>query len=172
MSQAPPSSPTPSPGQHDRTKLLEAYQNLVRSEQEKRQSASHPVVVRPPSRAPFWVTMSLLIVGLSSVLVLQPAWLFPQPVEETPALKEASLRVRMFVEIDRIEQFRSNNGRLPASLREAKADSTGLQYRPQQDAYSVVGRNGPLALTYTSTAMAPRDFLGQSYQLILMRNRP
>ena len=169
MSQAPPPPPAPPPGQHDRTKLLEAYQNLVRSEQEKRSSVAGPVL--PPSRAPFWITTVLLISGLSSLLVLQPQWLFPRPPAETPVLQVASLRVRMFVEIDRIEQFRSLNGRLPVSLREAKADSVGLQYRPTQTSYSLVGRNGPVALTYTSS-MAPRDFLGQSYELIAMRSRP
>ncbi len=167
MPQALPPSPTPS-GQHDRTKLLEAYQNLVRSEQEKRTSVAVPVP--PESRAPFWATTFLVIAGLSSLLVLQPQWLFPRPPAESPALQEASLRVRMFVEIDRIEQFRSLNNRLPANLREAKADSVGLHYRPTEASYTLVGRNGPLALTYSSS-MTPRDFLGQSYELISMRMR-
>ena len=167
MPQAPPPSPTPS-GQHDRTKLLEAYQNLVRSEQEKRNSVAVPVP--PESRAAYWITMFLLIGGLTSLLVLQPQWLFPRPPEETPALREASLRVRMFVEIDRIEQFRSLNARLPANLREAKADSVGLQYKPAQASYTLAGRNGPLTLTYSS-AMTPQLFLGQSYDLISMRMR-
>ncbi|MEO8634989.1 MAG: hypothetical protein ABI587_06910 [Gemmatimonadales bacterium] len=166
MPQAPTPSPAPAPGQHDRTKLLEAYQNLVRSEQEKRASVALPV--RPPSRAPFWITAVLVIGGLSSVLVLQPEWLFPRAPIETPALQEASLRVRMFVEIDRIEQFRSLNGRLPLNLVEAKADSMGLSYRPSGEAYSFVGRNGALSLTYNSS-MSPRDFLGQSYELVAMR---
>ena len=168
MPQVPP-PPTPQPsGQHDRTKLLEAYQNLVRAEQEKRTSIAVPIPTE--SRAPFWVSTLLLIAGLASVLVLQPEWLFPRPPVESPALKEASLRVRMFVEIDHIEQFKIANGRLPVTLREAKADSAGLLYRPSERSYDVVGRNGPLLLTYSSS-MTPQDFLGQSYHLIAMRNR-
>lgn len=165
MAQAPPPSPTPS-GQHDRTKLLEAYQNLVRAEQEKRNSVAVPAP--PESRAAYWITMLVLIAGLTSLLVLQPRWLFPRPPEESPALREASLRVRMFVEIDRIEQFRSLNGRLPLNLREAKADSIGLQYKPDQASYTLAGRNGPLTLTYSSS-MTPQLFLGKSYDLISMR---
>ena len=167
MAHVPPPSPTPS-GQHDRTKLLEAYQNLVRSEQEKRSSVA--VTALPPSRSPFWITMLLLISGLSSLLIVQPLWLFPQPPVESPVLKEASLRVRMFVDIDRIEQFRSLNGRLPATLAEAKSDSIGLDYQPAQESFSLVGHNGSLMLTYNSS-MTPRDFLGQSYTLITLRSR-
>ena len=167
MPQAPPPSPTPS-GQHDRTKLLEAYQNLVRSEQEKRNSIAVPVPPEPS--APYFIMMVLLIGGLASLLVLQPQWLFPRPPEETPALREASLRVRMFVEIDRIEQFRSLNGRLPGTLAEAKSDSIGLSYQPAQESFSLVGHNGSLMLTYNSS-MTPRDFLGQSYTLITLRSR-
>ena len=168
MPQVPP-PPTPQPsGQHDRTKLLEAYQNLVRAEEEKRTSVAVPIPTE--SRAPFWVSTLLLIAGLSSVLILQPEWLFPRPPVESPALREASLRVRMFVEIDRIERFRAENGRLPATLREARADSAGLLYRSSDASYNVVGRNGPLSLTYTSS-MTPQDFLGQSYHLIAMRVR-
>jgi hypothetical protein len=113
------------------------------------------------------------IVVLLGVLLLQPAWLFPPAPLETPALREASVRVRMYVEMDRVEQFRNAKGRLPATLMEAGGDTTGLVYSTADDGYTLVGRDNGFSLTYTSTAgIAPRDFLGDSYRLIAQRKRP
>ena len=122
----------------------------------------------PPSRAPFWITMLALTAMLGSLLVVQPAWLFPRAAMEPPDLKEASLRVRMFVEIDRIEQFRRSEGRLPASLQEAKGDTTRLQYIAGPSGYSLTGQNGGVSLTYASS-QAPSEFVGNSYDLIRRR---
>ncbi len=164
----PPPPPAQPPGSHDRRALLQAYQDVVRTEHDKR--TTQPVPVQPPSRAPFWASMGLLIAVLAGILVLQPGWLFPKAPEESIELRTASLRVRMFVEIDRIDQFRNENGRLPATLIEAGADTTGLRYSVGGDAYSLEGVNRGVTLTYTSSQSA-KDFLGNSYQLLAQRRR-
>ncbi len=170
MADAPPPSPAPAqpPGSHDRRALLQAYQDVVRTEHDKR--TTQPVPEVPPSKAPFWITMSLLIAVLGGILVIQPGWLFPKPPEESVELRTASLRVRMFVEIDRIEQFKTASGRLPATLGEAGADTTGLRYNVGGDAYSLEGTNKGVTLTYTSNQSA-KDFLGNSYDLLAQRRR-
>jgi len=165
----PPSPPAPS-GQPDRRALLEAYQNLVRSEHDKRLSEPglQPEV---PSGNGFWITMVLAIVALASLLVVQPGWLFTQPVPETPAVSDASLRVRMYVEIERINQFRSDSGHLPPTLAEAHVPEDGLTYQVQDGQYTLTGVNGSLGLAYTSDT-PPDSFLGDSYRLIRERGRP
>lgn len=138
-------------------------------EQKDKQHGPHGAPPGPPSRAPFWILMLSLVGGLGALLVLQPEWLFPKVAPEPPALQEASLRVRMYVEIDHIEAFRAAEGRLPASLIEARGDTTGLTYAPGEGGYSLTGRNGSISLTYASS-QAPREFLGDSYTLISRRS--
>jgi hypothetical protein len=173
MSQPPkrPSSsggpPTPPSAAHDRQALLKAYQDVVKDEHD-RGSHGLPVPDLPSSRAPFWIVTLTTVAVATALLVGQPAWLFPRAPKEPPVLEEASLRVRMYIEIERIEQFRATQGRLPSSLLEAKGDTTGLQYATGGEGYSLTGRNAGIALTYTSS-QAPREFVGNSYDLIRRR---
>jgi len=149
--------------------LLEAYQNLVRSEQDRRVSETHAAPESPGGRV-FWIITLTLIVVLASLLTIQPAWLFTKPVPESPALMDASLRVRMFVEIERIEQFRRDSLRLPATLAEAGIGTDGLTYEVEDGRYTLTGVNGDRALAYSSD-MPRETFLGDSYRLIRERGR-
>lgn len=168
MTQTPPPAPNPTPGSPDRRALVQAFQEVVRSEQEKR---FHPSVPEPTaSRRTARTVLLLAAAGLFVILVTQPRWLFPRPPEENPALSEASLRVRMFVEIDRVERFRADNGRLPRTLVEAGADTSGLTYTPAEGGYTLGGVNNGLSLTYRS-GTPPREFLGDSYRLITQRGK-
>jgi len=113
----------------------------------------------------------LTIAGLAALLVLQPGWLFVRPAPEPPQLQEASLRIRMYVEIDHINRYRIANGRLPSTLQEAGGDTTGLSYVPGEDSsYSLRGRNGMIELTYTAGSSA-ESFLGNSYELVRERGK-
>lgn len=165
----PPSAATPSSGGPDRQALLRAYQDLVKEEHDKR-SGGPEVPPPPPSRAPFWITMLALVGILASLLLVQPAWLFPKAPVEPPELKEASLRVRMYVEIDRIEQYRRAHGRLPDTLLESLGDTTGLRYASGEGGYSLTGESGAVSLTYSSS-QSPEEFLGRSYDLIRRRGK-
>ena len=165
----PPRPPTPS-GQPDRRALLAAYQNLVRSEEDKHHSEAHRQPAEPSGRG-FWITMSLAIIALSALLLLQPGWLFTKPAVETPEVTEASLRVRMFVEIERIERFQSDSGRLPASLGEAGVPEDGLTFQVSEGSYILTGISGTRTLSYSPETSA-MTFLGDSYRIIRERGRP
>ncbi|MFN8647441.1 MAG: hypothetical protein U0104_11800 [Gemmatimonadales bacterium] len=158
----------PSADPNDRQALLKAYQDVVQEQKDKHNGPPGPPPAAP-SKAPFWILMLSLAAGLGATLVLQPEWLFPKVAPEPPALQEASLRVRMYVEIDHIEAFKAQEGRLPATLLEARGDTTGLTYAPGEGGYSLTGRNGSISLTYASS-QAPREFLGDSYTLISHRS--
>ncbi len=166
-------TPTPPPapsGEPDRRALLEAYQSLVKSEQDRRVSGTELQPEQPSGRG-FWLVAMTLIVALAALLVTQPAWLFTKPVQESPALLDASLRVRMFVEIERIAQFHRDSTRLPATLAEAGVPGDGLTYELEEGGYTLTGMNGPRALVYHSDT-PPETFLGDSYRLIRERGRP
>lgn len=165
----PPPSPAPS-GQPDRRALLEAYQTLVKSEQDRRVSETHLQPDAPSGRG-FWIGALALIVVLAVLLVTQPGWLFTKPVQESPVLVDASLRVRMFVEIERIEQFRRDSTRLPASLAEAGIPDDGLTYEAGYGSYTLTGTNRGHTLVYSS-GTPPETFLGDSYRIIRDRGRP
>ncbi len=167
MAQSQPGTSNQPSGPPDRRALLEAFQDVVKSERDKRGGELRAV---PASRPVFLFVMGLLLVALTAVLVSQPRWLFPGPPEETPALREASLRVRMYVEIERIEQFRAANGRYPASLLEAGGDTTALTYNTGPTGYSLTGQNRGATATFAAGSN-PREFLGNSYQLIAQRRQ-
>ena len=170
----PPHSPRPastgSAGGPDRRALIQAYQDLVKSESERKLHEGHDSPA-PPRRQTFSLIMLAVSLVTLAVLVIQPAWLFTPPLEESREYQEAGLRVGMYREIQRIEEYRQANGRLPASLTEARADTTGLTYQVQGQDYSLTGRSGGIEISYSST-MPPAEFVGASYDLIRGRNEP
>lgn len=162
----PPTAPQPS-GSPDRRALLQAFQDVVRSETEKRDHAGEE---EPTPHPRYRLTMVAVAVALVGILVVQPSWLVTKPPEQTPQIQDASLRVRMFAEIMRIQRFKSDSGRLPRTLAEAGGDSTNLEYRPSGSAFTLHGHNGALTLTYDS-GTPPREFLGTGYTLITQRRK-
>jgi len=167
MAQSQPPTTNQPGGQPDRRALLQAFQDVVKSEREKKGGEGRPEKLTRPM---YLAVMSLLLFALTAVLFSQPAWLFPRPPEETPAVREASLRVRMYVEIERIEQFRSAKGVYPSSLLEAGGDTTGLSYTVGPTGYTLTGRNGAITATFAAGSN-PREFLADSYQAIARRRQ-
>jgi len=161
--------PTPTPrDQLSREALLAAKQALMHDQ--ARQRVEDAKVPPPESRRGVQLSMVAAALALSVMLVVRPAWVFPRPPAESPTLKEASLRVRMYIEADLIERYRRNEGRLPATLLESGGDTTGLKYVQDGQTYSLTGENGGIVLTYGSTTPAA-EFLGNSYELIRARNQ-
>lgn len=159
-----PRGSSSSSGLPDRRALLQAYQDVIRTSNEK----PAPPPPEPASRLPFWIGSIGLIVGLTVVTLWQPEWLFTPQFKESPALSEASLRVRIYSEILRVERFQAGNSRLPISLQEARGDTTGVDYEATKTGYLLTGKSGPLTIIYKSE-IPPKQFLGNSYALIRAR---
>lgn len=161
-------SSSPKPASQDRkAELLQAYQDVVKFANEK----PAPLPPDPPSRLPFWITTVMLILILTTLSIWQPPWLFSPKLKESPALVEASLRVRIYSEIVRIERYQQqNNNQLPATLTAAGGDTTGVKYELVKAGYTLTGRSGPLVIVYKSE-IPPRQFVGNSYGLIRSRRR-
>jgi hypothetical protein len=166
MAQSHPPTTNQPGGQPDRRALLQAFKDVVKSEQDKKDGA--PKETQKSST--YLIVMSLLLVASVGVLLGRPAWLFPRPPVESPEIRDASLRIRMYVEIERIEQFKAANGRYPATLIEAGGDSTGLTYTTGPSGYTLSGRNGEITATFAAGSN-PREFLGDSYQAIARRRQ-
>jgi hypothetical protein len=162
------SAPPPSPNSPDRRALVKAFQDVVRTEREKQTQSSRSEVT--PARRSFQRGMMLLAVVLAAILLSRPSWLFSSAPQESPALREASLRVSMYVAIQRLERFRSDSGRLPASLQELGTDTTGLRYQTTAGGYALTGTNNGLSLTYQS-GTPPKEFLGDSYRQVTQRRK-
>jgi hypothetical protein len=153
--------------QDRKAELLQAYQDVVKFANER----PAPPAPEPPSRVPFWITMAALVAILATLSFWQPPWLFAPKRRESPALVEASLRVRIYSEIVRIERYQQqHDNRLPATLLVAGGDTTGIRYEPAGSDYSLTGRSGTLVIVYKSD-VSPKQFVGNSYSLIRARRR-
>ncbi|MEP6573325.1 MAG: hypothetical protein ABJD11_11545 [Gemmatimonadota bacterium] len=162
-----PAAPPPQPG--DRRALADAFDTLVKSEAQRKADEALPP--SPPARGLRWFILGALLIGSISVLVLQPAWLFPgPPAPETTQVQEASLRLVIYRDIQRVEAYRRTNGRLPLTVTEAGLPADTRYTVPTVDSYTISESSGPLRLTYKST-VAPADFLGNAYALIRARSR-
>jgi hypothetical protein len=173
-SESTPSQPSPappsSPSGGDRSKLVEAYQTLVRSERDRMAHEGEP---GPPSGAggrSLFLFATAVVLGL--ILVIQPSWLFtgarpPDP----PQVAEASLRLEMFRAVELINDYKHQHRTLPATLAEAGVDSLGLHFTPDGEQFTLAGVNGRVRLSYSSS-QDPREFLGDSYDVIRHRGKP
>jgi hypothetical protein len=112
----------------------------------------------------------ILAVGIY-VAVEQPSWLFPTPpVVESKEVQEASLRIGMATTAQRIERFRTAQGRLPRSLSEAGSSPNGIQYEMREgDRYVLRGSNGPVRVILNSGDSLAL-FVGNSFQVLALRS--
>lgn len=158
--------------EHQRKReLLEAAQAAVSSPVEPAAGARH--AERPTNWRLVWACMAVFVAVGGGVLVLRPEWVYPvPPPEESPALTDASLRLAMVRERQRVQAFVQQNGALPSSMAEAGGTLAGLVLIPEVGSgyllrYSGVGQ--VLELRSTDSLEA---FLGNSLQVILTRGAP
>jgi hypothetical protein len=162
---------TPAP-RDSKTDLLEAAKAVVKERNQKAEQAAarrmHPEVRRRVS------VLSLLGLAGLLLIVLQPSWLTgPKALPpESPAIVEASVRLAMLREQQRVVDFLKQNGRLPATLAEAGVTVPGLGYQalPQQE-FRLFAQAGDSLLVLRSSDSVTL-FLGNSLKEIKNRGRP
>ncbi len=122
----------------------------------------------PPERIAFGYLALFLSVSLAFwIWFFPPGWAQRNPVPiPSVAEEETSLRLVMFLQAQRIEAFRSENGHLPQSLEEAGPPLPGVEYTPLAgQTYYLRGEGGQAYLGYFSSQ--PIDtFLGDSEDLL------
>ncbi len=95
---------------------------------------------------PKWVPVigaNLGIVMAMYLLLAQPSWVVMNPIDP-PAEEDLieGLQIGIYWDANRIETFRIENDRLPATLVEAGATTEGLTYTPRGDTYRLFGTVG------------------------------
>ena len=103
----------------------------------------------------------------------QTVYQIAAPLPAEPAsIQEASLRLAMAMQFQRIERFRSQSGRLPTTIEEVGPAMPGVRYQARHpDGFTLTGTNGSVTLTLQSTESLSA-FVGNSYELIQGRAAP
>lgn len=167
---------TPQAGQPSPEKqaLIEAFDQVIKADANQKERVTIPQ--RKPRDWPLHPVALLALLLLAGVgvglFVTKPAWLFDRgmPVEST-AMQDASLRLGMAMQYQRIERYRQANGKLPAALSDVGPPMQGITYqRAGGDRYILRGRNGGVSLEFRS-GDSMRDFVGSSYTLIQGRGQ-
>jgi hypothetical protein len=154
--------------------LLEAFDNVLKSQAEQREAEQRAEERRRRARAlgrPVMGVCCALVLFVGAYLwVERPEWVFQSPpLPESVAVKEASLRIGMAGIAQHLEHYRLKNGRLPVTLRAAGASDEGIDYETVgSDGWKLIGVNGPARLMLTSDEPLSR-FLGNSFEVISRR---
>lgn len=163
---------TPPPTHDSKTDLLEAARAVVKDRNEKAEQVAS-AQLNPTVRKRVSVLTLLGLVGVVLLLV-QPTWLAgpAAPPPESPAIVEASLRLSMLRERQRVADFARLQGRLPTSLAEAGSTAPGIGYEalPEQN-FRLFAQAGETLLVLGATD-SMSHFLGNSLKDIKNRGRP
>lgn len=102
----------------------------------------------------------------------RPEWVFTPPlVAEAPEVTAASMRLALVRERQRVERYRIQTGRLPATLAEAGGTIPNIEIATSPDgSYLLRAAEGRTALELHSSESIER-FLGNSLQVILRAPR-
>ncbi|HUG39188.1 MAG TPA: hypothetical protein VMM12_01820 [Longimicrobiales bacterium] len=99
-----------------------------------------------------WILVAVLVVITAWVWVVPPGWLVPPAPEPPPvAEEEASLRLAMYLQAQRIRVYAMEHGRPPESLAEAGEPLPGMQYLViGPGVFELTGATERVRLTYRS----------------------
>lgn len=123
----------------DKRELLAAFDQVVNREHVRAvERASKPLARR--------TSLAIAVVcvfawgGLAYTWIAKPAWLFPKDpwADMTPQAKEHELRFAIYLERERVLDFRKQNGRLPSTLAEAGPLEQGVEYVVTGDSTFVI----------------------------------
>ena len=166
MSQ-PPRRPS-SPG-NSKEALYQALQGAVESERGKHRPGGRSSARRGPSGVVWGSLIVLAAVGIW-LGTTRPPWLIPVPPKpHSTEFQDASLRMLLYMESRRIEQYRQLHGQLPPTLKSVGVVPEGVTYSIRPDGtFTLVGVGGGLRLTFASTdSVAP--FLKNSFEVLSRR---
>lgn len=152
--------------------LLEAAQAAVQDAHEK-DEARRSLASTRTSKAVV-TTLGLLLFGVGIyLLAARPAWFFTPPAPpEAVEIQEASIRLMLVREADRVKRYRAEHRRLPATLEETGSATRGIAYRAEGDsAFHLAASLGDHSIGLSSRDSVAA-FLGNSLKVIAARGRP
>ena len=153
----------PLPGIEMSEEMLGAFQGVV----EDHSTRGTPGRLHPPPAKPVgwiittagcWATLILLLLFQPAIVRTPRNRTFVAPEE----LRTASLRFGLWLARQRLDAFMHSASRLPGHLGEAGIDDRTILLEPNgQNQYTLIGRDGSIALRLTSE-MSTDSFLGNS----------
>ena len=165
----PPQQPTRPPSD-TKGALYDALQGAVKSEAQKRQEQqANRGAARSGSRL-MWGSLVVLACVGAWMGITRRDGIFPKPpVPHTTEFQDASLRMLLYMESRRIENYRQAHGVLPASLADVGAVPEGVTYTVLPDGtFRLQGQTGSVQLTFASTD-DPAPFLKNSFEVLSRR---
>lgn len=152
--------------------LLDALQESYQAEQEKQKDEPPPPPVK--TRPAYVGVVTVLIAAGLATMVSKPAWLVTPPrPPESAERQDASIRVVVYMQAEKIFNFRARKNRLPNTLAEAGGIfPTTVQYRKiDESRFELIGTNGVQRVTYRSDGPPLSAFLGNAFQVIARKGQ-
>lgn len=161
-----PSPPRRRPSAADRAKEVAELLRTIQQDAEEREFVR--LDPGPPPRSRIWyLALALAVVLNLWIWIDRPPWLVgatPAPVPE--AQREQALRFQMYLQGQRVEAFRIDNGDLPGSLEEAGPPVPGIRYqRSGLRSWEILGESESLRLILRGSQEMD-EFLGP-YETLL-----
>jgi hypothetical protein len=121
-------------------------------------------------RIAFATIAGLVVGGSGYILSARPAWFFtPDPEPPPLEIQDASVRLMLVREAERIRQYQTANGQLPDSLAEAGSMVTGVRYtRVDDSTFRLSAAVGSTQIGFQSDD-SPDGFLGNALKIINRR---
>lgn len=156
-------SAAPLPAIEMSAEMLGAFKVVVDDQATRRKSEEFPA---PPAKPIGWMIAAVVSWGSLIVLLLfQPA-IARLPEDRAfvapPELRAASLRFGLWLARHQVDAFKRSAARLPTHVGEAGVDDRNILLEANgRDRYTLIARDGPIALKLTSE-MSVDSFVGES----------
>lgn len=127
-------------------------------------------VRRPSNRWLVVVSVAALLATVGTLAAGQPGWLVPSWLEaESLEVTEASLRLAIVRERQRVEAYRVLHGQLPPTLEAAGGSVPGVRYLLAPDGTYLLEADLGRSYVRLASTGSVQAFLGNSLQVILTR---
>jgi hypothetical protein len=168
-------STPPSAASPEKKALLAAFDTVLKTAAEEREMEHLAAEARRRSRGVSRLLLVVCAVVLTFVAVYlyveRPEWAFSAPtLPESPAVRQASLRISVANAAQHIERYRQQRGELPVTLEQAGANGAGISYQRTAAGYQLEGEGDGIRVSFTSGESLTR-FVGKSFEVIARRTR-
>jgi hypothetical protein len=175
MSQDTTTPPPNAAASPEKKALLAAFDTVLKTAAEEREIERLAAEARRRNRGASRLLLVLCAVVLTFVSVYlyveRPEWAFAAlSLPESPAVREASLRIGVANAAQHIERYRQQRGQLPVTLEQAGANGAGISYQRTAAGYQLEGEGEGVRVSFTSGESLTR-FVGKSFEVIARRTQ-
>jgi hypothetical protein len=148
--------------------LADAVAEVMKDQAEKavvREEALAPLD-QPPSATP-WIALGVLTLISLFLWFGSPGFLETSPLEPLPPdVQEAGVRMEIYLQALKVQEYLRDEGRLPNSLAEAGDPFSPVEYERMDRRSYRLWLQGPAGIVELTTADSLEAFLGNARQII------